>query len=81
MTVNAFTAHVLTTHDLKHMVTMLLSPTQYSLWEVGWKTLLNQLLTEYAGNNTRASLTMDHLDSERMQSQPNDQATNTPGQY
>lgn len=33
MTVNAFTAHVLTTHDLKHMVTMLLVP--YPIFPMG----------------------------------------------
>lgn len=34
-----FTAHVLTLNDLKHIMTVLFSPTEYTSWKGGWKRL------------------------------------------
>lgn len=40
----AFTAYLLTPHDLQRVMTVLLSPAEFTLWKRGWKRLLNQLL-------------------------------------
>ncbi|KAL2307782.1 hypothetical protein Nmel_000762, partial [Mimus melanotis] len=75
-----FTAHVLTLHNLKYVMTMLLSPTEYTLWEGGWKHILNQLLAEYANDPARAALTIDHRAGEEQYIQPDDQVINIPRQ-
>lgn len=43
---DTFSAHVLTLHNKQYIMTMLLSLMEYSLWELGWKRLLNQLLRD-----------------------------------
>lgn len=54
-----FTAHVITPHYLKHIMTVLLSPTEYTLQKGGMKRLLNQFLTSYAVDQTWAILTLE----------------------
>lgn len=77
-----FSAHVLTPRDIKYIMTTLLSPSEYALWEMTWKRLLNQLLKDYAGDQTRvatgAVLTIDHLAGEGAYMNQNDQAENLP---
>lgn len=36
-----FTAHVFSPHDLKHVMTMLVSPTEYALWENTIESIVN----------------------------------------
>lgn len=74
------TTHVLTSHDLKYIMAMLLSPTKYTLWEWGSKCMLNQLIAEYANDEARVGLTTDHLAREGQHSQPANQAVNIPRQ-
>lgn len=75
-----FTAHMLTPHNLKYVMAMLFSPTEYTLWEGGWKNMLNELLAEYANGLARATSTSDYLAGEGQYSQPDDQAINIPRQ-
>ncbi|XP_016160069.1 PREDICTED: uncharacterized protein LOC107604265 [Ficedula albicollis] len=41
---------------------MSLSPTEYALWEGGWKRMLNHLLAEYADNLAKAALMITWLE-------------------
>ncbi|XP_056369957.1 uncharacterized protein LOC130265141 [Oenanthe melanoleuca] len=69
-----FTTHVLTPHDLKQMMTMLQSPTEYTQWERGWNCLLQGFLADCTIDPARAALTMDHLAREGQFTQPEEQA-------
>ncbi|XP_064260287.1 uncharacterized protein LOC135290292 [Passer domesticus] len=71
-----FSAHVLTPCDIKYIMTMLLSSAEYALWEMRWKRLLNQLLKDYAGDQTQAALTVDHLAGQGAHADQNNQAEN-----
>lgn len=55
---------------------MVVSPTQYTLWEWGLKRLLNQLLVDSLGNQALAALTTDYFASEGAHKQPEDQPAN-----
>lgn len=59
-------------------MTSLLTPTEYSLWELGWKQLLTKLLQDYARGQARAALTMDQLAGEGAFIHPDQQAMNLP---
>ncbi|XP_064267004.1 uncharacterized protein LOC135294964 [Passer domesticus] len=69
-----FTANIFTPHDLKQLCTSLLSPTEFSLWELAWKRLLNDLLRGYAGTPATANLTIDQLSGEGAHTDPQIQA-------
>lgn len=58
---DTFAANVFTPHDLWQIITSLLSPAEYSLWELAWKCALNQLLRDYAGNPAIAALMLEQL--------------------
>ncbi|XP_015504899.1 endogenous retrovirus group K member 6 Gag polyprotein-like [Parus major] len=67
-------AHVLIPHDMKYIMAMLLSPTEYTLWEIGWKRLLNQMLWDHHGDQAWRELTIEHIAGEGAHSDPDDQA-------
>uniref|UniRef100_A0A674GI07 CCHC-type domain-containing protein n=1 Tax=Taeniopygia guttata TaxID=59729 RepID=A0A674GI07_TAEGU len=69
-----FSANVFTPHDLKHLCTSLLSPTEHSLWELAWKHLLNELLRGYARTPATVNLTIDQLAGEGTYTDPQRQA-------
>lgn len=54
---------------------LLLTPTEYSLWELGWKQLLNKLLQHHARDQARA---IDQLAAEGAFVDPDQQAVNLP---
>lgn len=55
-----FVAHVMVPHDSRHFMHILLSPTEFILWEEVWKKQLQQL-KDYAQEDRQAHLTLDHL--------------------
>lgn len=51
---SVFDTYVMTPHDLKSLAHLLLTPTQYTLWEAQWKGGLQALLLTYVGHNNAA---------------------------
>lgn len=45
-------------------MTTLLSPAEYSLWELAWKWLLTNPLRDHAGDQPWTVFTMEHLAEE-----------------
>lgn len=63
-------------HNLKSLSQLLLSSTQYALWETEWKKFLEARLLTYVGNVNQqlAALTIDQLMGMGQHSQPDAQA-------
>lgn len=73
-----FSAHTMVPHDIRNILSCLLSPAEFILWERHWKKQLRDLLPRYRGNQNRAHLTLDHLCREGDYDKPQDQATDIP---
>lgn len=60
---SVFTAHTITPHDLRSLTRLLLTPTQYSLWEKELEIRAQNLLLSFVGhvNQTLADLTVRQL--------------------
>ena len=71
-----FDTYVLTPHDRKSLVQLLLAPTQYALWDSHWRGGLQALLLTYVGhgNAAMAVLTIQHLTGTGRHSDPAAQA-------
>ncbi|PKU36557.1 hypothetical protein llap_13136 [Limosa lapponica baueri] len=57
-------SYTLTPHDCKTLVQLILTGTQYTLWEAAWKRLLEAKQLEYldqGANSPGLSMTIDHL--------------------
>ncbi|KAM9590718.1 endogenous retrovirus group K member 5 Gag polyprotein-like [Morphnus guianensis] len=72
--------YVMTPHDLKSLAQLLLTPTQYSLWESQWRGGLQALLLTYVGHNNPviAALTIEHLTGTGQHTDPVAQARDIP---
>lgn len=72
--------YVMTPHDLKSLAQLLLTPTQYSLWESQWRGGLQTLLLTYVGHNNPAlaALTIEHLTGTGQHTDPVAQARDIP---
>ncbi|XP_074424746.1 endogenous retrovirus group K member 7 Gag polyprotein-like [Larus michahellis] len=77
---SVFDTYVMTPHDLKSLAQLLLTPSQYSLWESHWRGGLQTLLNSYVGHNNAAlaALTMEHLMGTGQHSNPAAQARDCP---
>ncbi|XP_075278195.1 endogenous retrovirus group K member 7 Gag polyprotein-like [Opisthocomus hoazin] len=77
---SVFDTYIMTPHDLKSLAQLLLTPTQYSLWESHWKGGLQALLMTYVGhgNAAIAALTIEHLTGTGQHSDPAAQARDIP---
>lgn len=73
---SVFDTYVMTPHDLKSLAQLLLTPTQYTLWEAQWRGGLQTLLLTYVGNNNNAlaTLTLEHLMGTGRYTNPAEQA-------
>lgn len=56
-----FSNFVLVPHDIKNIISCLLSPAEYMIWERAWKKQLRQLLEIYHKDNNLAIVTIDQL--------------------
>lgn len=72
--------YIMTPHDLKSLSRLLLTPTQYALWESHWRIGLQTVLLGYAGhqNAALAALTMEHLTGTGQHADPVGQARDIP---
>ncbi|XP_055554235.1 endogenous retrovirus group K member 5 Gag polyprotein-like [Falco cherrug] len=70
----------MTPHDLKSLARLLLTPTQYTLWESHWRGGLQALLLTYVNHNDAAlaALTIEHLTGTGAHADPVAQAQNCP---
>lgn len=68
-----FAANILIPHDIKNIMSCLLSPSEYMLWERSWKRLLQDLLQSYQRDPNRANLTFDQLCGQGDFMKPQDQ--------
>jgi len=77
---SVFNTYVMTPHDLKSLAQLLLTRTQYSLWESHWRGGLQALLTTYVGHSNAAiaALTIEHLTGTGQYSDPVAQARDIP---
>lgn len=59
-------SYTLVPHDLKALANLILSSSQYSLWEAEWKRFLRARLQLYqaSGDSQKAALTLNHLAGE-----------------
>lgn len=80
-----FSSNVLVPHDIKNLLSCLLSPAEYILWERAWKRFLRGLLPVLLQSDDGAvdlanlNITTDHLTSEGELAKPQDQAQLIPG--
>lgn len=60
---SVFAVHKMSPHDLRTLAQLLLTPTQYALWETEWEKGLQDLLISFVGhaNQTLANLTTRQL--------------------
>lgn len=72
------TAQPLVPHDIKHVISCLLSSTQFKLWLGLWKEQLTEHLPIITRDPNHANLTLDHLCGEGQWSKPQDQANQIP---
>ncbi|KAM4788113.1 endogenous retrovirus group K member 6 Gag polyprotein-like isoform 1-T2 [Cyanocitta cristata] len=63
----------LTPFDCRNISSMILTDSQYLLWDWGWRRLLGKLLERYAGG-PNAALTLAHLAGDPPHDRPEDQA-------
>lgn len=56
-----FSVHTLIPHDIKNIISCLLSPVEYMLWERQWKKHLTTLLTTYANDPNRQHSTLEQI--------------------
>ncbi|XP_064914236.1 endogenous retrovirus group K member 8 Gag polyprotein-like isoform X3 [Columba livia] len=77
---SVFDTYVMTPHDLKSLARLLLTPTQYTMWESQWRTGLQTILLGYAGhaNAALAALTIEHLTGTGQHADPAGQARDIP---
>ncbi|OPJ89819.1 hypothetical protein AV530_014007 [Patagioenas fasciata monilis] len=77
---SGFDTYVMTPNDLKSLAQLLLTPTQYTLWEAHWRGALQALLMTYVGhgNAAIAALTIEHLTGTGQHSDPVAQARDIP---
>ena len=77
---SVFDAYVMTPHDLKSLARLLLTPTQYTLWESHWRGGLQALLLTYVNHNDAASaaLAIEHLTGTGARADPVAQAQHCP---
>uniref|UniRef100_A0A8C0EKD6 Retroviral nucleocapsid Gag protein p24 C-terminal domain-containing protein n=1 Tax=Bubo bubo TaxID=30461 RepID=A0A8C0EKD6_BUBBB len=75
-----FDTYVMTPHDLKSLAQLLLTPTQFSLWESQWREGLQVLLRAFVGhaNQAVAALTIEHLTGTGQHTNPVAQARDIP---
>lgn len=72
-----FSAHVLVSHDIRHVMSLLLPPTELLLWESIWKKQLKALVHNYRNDGSRAHFTVENLSREKLQP-PQEQAQLLP---
>lgn len=77
---SVFDTFVMTPHDMKSLAQLLLTPTQYSMWESYWRRGLQALLLTYVGHNNAAiaALTIEHLTGTGPHLDPVTQARDIP---
>lgn len=63
---STLSTHVMTSHDLKGLAKLLLTPTQYTIFDAQWKKELETLLVRFLGhaNQNLAALMTDHMAGE-----------------
>lgn len=67
----------LTPHDCRYVSSVILTESQYVLWDVKWRRLLNKLIENYAGG-PNAALTIVHLAGDPPHERAEDQAADLP---
>lgn len=72
------TANVLVPHDIKRIISCLLSSNEHRLWQGLWKEHLAEQLPLILQDPNNANLTLDHLFGENQLSKPQDQANQIP---
>lgn len=73
-----FSAHTLVPRDIKNIMSCLLSPAEYMLWERTWKKQVKGLIQSYMGDGARVCLTIEHLSREDNVECSQDQAQGLP---
>ncbi|KAM7065460.1 endogenous retrovirus group K member 5 Gag polyprotein-like [Acridotheres tristis] len=64
-------------YDCRYFASVILTESQYILWDMKWRRLLNKLLETYAGG-PNAALTIAHLAGDAPHDRPEDQAAGLP---
>ncbi|XP_063248066.1 endogenous retrovirus group K member 5 Gag polyprotein-like [Prinia subflava] len=67
----------LTPYDCRYVSSVILTEWQYVLWDVKWRSLLNELIEKYAGG-PNAALTIIHLAGDPPHEKAEDQAAGLP---